>query len=120
MAWRFEKIHARFKDGWTSKELIWYKTGYDEVKNTHPEVETHFAMIRETIENPQRIKQDADYDNRLCYYTLYAEKDAYKGQYMKVVIQKSIWGPRVVTAYFTINLKEGEELKWSHPQWKKR
>ena len=115
------EIFCTFIEGRSKREVVWYKSDYEAVKDggnkqhtSHPEVGTHFEVIKKAIESPDEVKQDTAYSNRKCYYAWFSGDGTYQNQHMKVVLKERFYGKVIViTAYFTPRFKEGEKTIWS-------
>ncbi|MFH1890382.1 MAG: hypothetical protein ABIJ91_02350 [Candidatus Kuenenbacteria bacterium] len=113
----FNPIQCLLKDK-DNKKVIWYKRGYDEVKQDHLEVEINFDKIKKAISDPHIITQDVDKKKRKCYYLLFCGNEDYKNMSMKVVIEyvKYLRCCKIITAYFTNRIKPGEKIIWTKPK----
>lgn len=110
----FKEIFCTFKDKLTGKKVIWYKKGYEDVKKDHKEIETHFYEVKGAIENPDIIKKDLNHKRRKCYYLYFRGGHNYPNCHMKVVVGKTVLGRlKIITAYFTNTIKQGEKEIWS-------
>lgn len=114
------KVLHRFIEGMNQEPVVWFEEDYSAAKNGekhhsgHPEIGTHFDVIKEAIENPDEVRQDRNEDKRKCYYARFAGDKTYTNQYMKVVLEHTWYGKiRVLTAYFTAHFPLGEETIWS-------
>ncbi len=107
------EIQCSFKDK-DNKKIIWFKKGYEEVIIDHQEVVDDFQNVKMAIENPHTITKDVDYKNRRCHYLFFCRKGSNTDRTMKVVIRKKLHFFRdVVTAYYTNNIKQGEQTIWT-------
>ena len=78
-------------------------------KRTWMNSEEWKSVVIETIKDPIMICQDADFENRHCYYRLIKNH----GRYMKVVVAFDSEGSgEVVTATPANNGKAGEKSIW--------
>lgn len=94
--------------------VVWYEKGYNEVKADHPEVETHFGVVKKAIEDSHFVKSDVDHAHRNNYYAPFSGGREYPNNHMKVVIEKGFFGKlRVITAYFVDHFKQDEVVVWS-------
>ncbi|MDB5239286.1 MAG: hypothetical protein JWO00_621 [Candidatus Parcubacteria bacterium] len=106
-------LHS-FTEGMKKRLVIWLKIGYEEVRDDHPEVETHFEVVKTAIEDPHFVKLDKDYGDRNNYYAPFSGGRDYPNHHMKVVIEKGWFGKlRVITAFFVDHFKTGETIIWT-------
>ena len=119
------EIFYIFTEGRNKRKVVWFKSDYEIIRDghgeshtaSHPEVETHFEVVKKAIEATDAVKQDTAYKNRKCYYTWFTGDGTYKNQHMKVVLKERFYGKLIViTAYFTPRFKEGEITIWNRIQ----
>ncbi len=66
--------------------------------------------VKQSLISPDLIFQDVDFPDRHCYYYLEPKKK----KYMKVVVQfESDKMGKVITAFPSDSIKNGEKLLWS-------
>jgi len=118
----WEILH-RFTEGMHKESVVWFKEDFYAVlkgkkdHNQHLEVESHFDIVKQAIEEPNEVRQDKDYSNRKCYYAWFSGGRDFPNQHMKVVLEHTWYGKiRVLTAYFTSGLNSGEKTIWSKIQ----
>ncbi len=76
------------------------------------------ACIKDTIEEPDHVVHDVDYENRENYYRRSPLPPPYDRVFLKVVVEFAgddeggIASGEVVTIYLTDRLKPGEHQKW--------
>lgn len=118
----FRKVLYTFTEGWRSKKVVWFEGDYEAVKNGsgahsggHPEIATHFNIVKKAIENPDEVKQDKAKGDRKCYYAWFSGDRRYPNMHMKVVLKQSKLSGKmyVVTAYFTSGINSGETSLWT-------
>ena len=81
----------------------------DHVCTDHPCMHTKQAEVIKAIEDPNVICKDAHFAKRRCYYRLNDKKN----KYIKVVVElNSVKNGRVITAFPTANMKDGEISIW--------
>ena len=106
----------------SGSKVYWYKEDYEDVLNgakgnhtgAHPEIQTHFEVVKQAIENPNEIRQDRGYKDRKCYYAWFSGGKNYPNQHMKVVLKRTWRGTMiVVTAYFTASINSQEVTIWT-------
>ena len=115
------RIFATFQEGMNKNQILLYQSSYEDIvkgehhTGGHSEAQSHFHVVKQAIENPDQINQDADYKNRKCYYVKFPGDEVYGEQFMKVVIkERRLLGRMVVvTAYFTSHIKTNETKIWS-------
>ena len=83
------KILHTFKEGMKGDEVVWFEEDYNAVRDGekehsgHPEVATHFEVVKQSVENPHEVRQDKDYKNRKCYYAWFSGGLDYPMNHMK-------------------------------------
>ncbi|MDX2130134.1 MAG: PBECR2 nuclease fold domain-containing protein [Chloroherpetonaceae bacterium] len=89
------------------------KERWNHIETNHPELQESFALIEETLVNPDSItlsKSDSEIE---LYYKWYKQTEV-GSKYLCVVVKKSDKDNFIVTTYFTNKIKTGVEL------WKKK
>lgn len=86
----------------TERKIHLSKERWRHLKTKHPEV-YDFELIRETIENPDNLKQDY-FDHKVHYFYKYF-KTRPKNKYFQVVVKYLNGNGFVLTAYFEKKLK---------------
>ena len=119
----FGKIFATFIEGWKKRKAILYQSDYEAIKNgeghsiPHPEIETDFHIVKETIESPHQVNQNAENNNKECYYKWFSGTGNYQNCHMKVIMKVTRNGKMiVVSTYFTKYITSDEKLLWSYNQ----
>lgn len=116
----WEVLHT-FVEGMASKMVVWYRKDFESIRDGadgkhtgHPELDTHFHVIKRAIETPNEVRQDKNYPDRKCYYAWFTGDNVYKNMHMKAVLGRTFWGKlTVVTAYFTAGLSPQEQTIWT-------
>lgn len=114
----FRRVHAKFKDALDSVTVLLHRGDYIAIRDgtrhsqPHPEIETHFALVRAAIEAPYRINSDRVRPNTDCYYAVFSGDQLYPAGYMKVVVRKAYYAKVVITAYFVSQISMAETRVW--------
>ena len=85
-----------------------------EIQRDHPILRGHLEAVRETVESPDVICEDADFPERDCYYRQGAVQ-RYPRYWLKVVVEPSRDDPdsgHLLTAFIVDAIKGTETERW--------
>jgi len=98
---------------WESHQIRFTEERRRHIKETHPEMSKQFHKIKETLRNPDIVKQSKS-DNSVSLAYKHYPKTPVTEKYMCIIIKSGPTDYFIVTAYFTDSIKKGELI------WKKK
>ncbi|MBL1123422.1 MAG: hypothetical protein D8M26_11070 [Ignavibacteriae bacterium] len=93
---------------------------WDLLTEKHPELHGEESEIKKTVENPDTIYKDKDFEHTFCYYRAHNNTILRTyGLNVKVVVDRESQGA-IKTTYFTDRSKEKDGLVYSKPSVPKK
>ena len=86
----------------------------------HPELAEHVETVQQALRAPMLVYQDRDYPTRKLFYLTFPLLPSTRRRHVKVVVeyhqeQDGTVSGRVITAFPSRNVREGDRLLWTSP-----